>query len=45
MNQNGRSLEIDNKISLTLLINKYKWHVIQENYEITRKQAKLQKQD
>ena len=28
MDWNGRPLEIKDKVSLTLLINKYRWHVI-----------------
>ena len=26
--QNGRMLEIEDKVNLTLLINKYKWHAL-----------------
>ena len=26
--QNGRPLEIKDKVSLTFLLNKYKWHVL-----------------
>ena len=33
MDQNGRPLEIEEKISLTLPINKQKWHVILQNQE------------
>ena len=31
--QNGRSLEIEDKVNLTLLINKQKWHIILQNQE------------
>ena len=28
INQNGRPLEIEDKVNLTLLVNKHKWHAL-----------------